>query len=73
MLVHRGAITDRRGPPLAIDTTRYDIYVHVKLLKAEREEAAVKLAAIVKEPVAKISKLLNQGYPVVTLAKHLVR
>ncbi|MFA7339107.1 MAG: penicillin-binding protein 2 [Candidatus Obscuribacterales bacterium] len=73
MLVHRGAITDRRGLPLAIDTTRYDIYVHVKLLKAEREEAAIKLAAIVKEPVSKISKLLNQGYPVVTLAKHLDR
>src|ERR1700674_3804206 len=34
LLVHRGAITDRHGLPLAIDTTRYDVYVHPYLLKA---------------------------------------
>lgn len=73
MLVHRGAITDRKGLPLAIDTTRYDVYVHVKLLKLSKEEAAAKFAAIIKEPQEKLFKLLNSGYLVVTLARHLDR
>ncbi len=73
MLVHRGAITDRRGLPLAVDTTRYDVYVHVKLLKKSKEEAAKILAPIVRKSEEKIMKLFNSGYPIVTLARHLDR
>lgn len=73
MLVHRGAITDRKGLPLAIDTTRYDVYVHVKLLKLSKEDAAAKLAPIIKQPQEKLYKLLNSGYLVITLARHLDR
>src|SRR5688572_9900644 len=46
MLVHRGAITDRHGLPLAIDTTRYDVYLHTNLLKVTAEEAVESLARI---------------------------
>lgn len=46
LLVHRGAITDRHGLPLAIDTTRYDIYVHPDLLKVSSNEAAETFARI---------------------------
>lgn len=73
MLVHRGAITDRRGLPLAIDTTRYDIFVHVKLLKKSPEESAKILSPIVNVPEEKVLRLLNSGYPIVTLARHLER
>lgn len=73
MLVHRGAITDRRGLPLAIDTTRYDIFVHVKLLKRSPEESAKILSPIVNVPEEKILKLFTSGYPIVTLARHLER
>ncbi len=73
MLVHRGAITDRRGLPLAIDTTRYDIFVHVKLLKRTPEESAKILSPIVNVPEEKILRLLTSGYPIVTLARHLER
>lgn len=73
MLVHRGAITDRRGLPLAVDTTRYDVFVHIKLLKKDVDESARILAAIIKEPEAKIIKIFNSGYPIVTLARHLDR
>ncbi|MBX9941423.1 MAG: penicillin-binding protein 2 [Candidatus Obscuribacterales bacterium] len=73
MLVHRGAITDRRGLPLAVDTTRYDVYVHVKLLKKSKEEAAKILAPIVRKSEEKILKLFNSGYPIITLARHLDR
>jgi len=73
MLMHRGAITDRRGLPLAIDTTRYDVYVHVETLKKSPDESAAILAKILKQPVEKILKLLTSGYPVVTLGRHLDR
>jgi cell division protein FtsI/penicillin-binding protein 2 len=73
MLVHRGAITDRRGLPLAIDTTRYDIFVHTKLLKQSKEESAQILSQIMKEPYEKVLKLLSGKYPIVTLARHLDR
>lgn len=73
LLVHRGAITDRHGLPLAIDTTRYDIYVHPALLKAGKTEAAEILSRITHEPVQKLYKLITAGYPVVTLARHLER
>ncbi|MBU6450330.1 MAG: penicillin-binding protein 2 [Cyanobacteria bacterium REEB67] len=73
MLMHRGAITDRRGLPLAIDTTRYDIYVHVGLLKKTPDESAQILANILKQPQEKILKLLTSGYPVITLQRHLDR
>lgn len=73
LLVHRGAITDRHGLPLAIDTTRYDIYVHPKLLKAGHKEASEILARITRQPPQKIYKLMTAGYPVVTLARHLER
>ncbi|HEY9785264.1 MAG TPA: penicillin-binding protein 2 [Candidatus Obscuribacterales bacterium] len=73
LLVHRGAITDRHGLPLAIDTTRYDVYVHPELLKAGPHEAAEILARITKQSAHKAYKLLTQGYPVITLARHLER
>lgn len=73
MLIHRGAITDRHGLPLAIDTTRYDLYIHPKLLKVSYKEAASKIARIAKISEEKVYKRLNKGYPVVTVAKHLER
>jgi len=72
-LVHRGAITDRHGLPLAIDTTRYDIFVHPRLLKVTKEEAAGELAKITGKPEERVLKLLNSKHPVVTIAKHLER
>ena len=73
MLLHRGAITDRKGLPLAIDTTRYDIYVHVGSLKKSPDESAQIFADIIKQPKEKILKLLTSGYPVITLQRHLDR
>lgn len=73
LLVHRGAITDRHGLPLAIDTTRYDIYIHPKLLKAGIPEASEILGRITKQGSEKIYKLLTAGYPVVTLSRHMER
>lgn len=73
LLIHRGAITDRHGLPLAIDTTRYDLYIHPKLLKVSMEEASNKIAGITKLPYKRIHKRLTAGYPVVTVAKHLER
>lgn len=72
MLVHRGAITDRRGLPLAVDTTRYDVFVHAKLIKTDQAEAVKTLSEITKVPEAKVEKLFNT-YPVFTLARHLGR
>ncbi|MBY0358430.1 MAG: penicillin-binding protein 2 [Candidatus Obscuribacterales bacterium] len=73
LLIHRGAITDRHGLPLAIDTTRYDVYVHPSLLKVGTEEAAQAFARICHLDYKKISRLLNAGYPVVTVARHMGR
>lgn len=73
LLIHRGAITDRHGLPLAIDTTRYDVYVHTKALKVSNEEAAENFSRICHQPLAKIEKLLAAGYPIITLARHLGR
>lgn len=77
LLVHRGAITDRHGLPLAIDTTRYDVYVHPDLLKAGQIEAAETLARITHQESAKdfgrIKSLLASGMPVVTIARSLER
>lgn len=73
LLVHRGAITDRHGLPLAVDTTRYDIYVHPELLKGGMQEAAEILARITHGDEQKLHKLLIAGYPVVTVARHLER
>ncbi len=73
LLIHRGAITDRHGLPLAIDTTRYDLFIHPKLLKVSMKEAAAKVAAIAKIPEQRVYKRLTAGYPVVTVAKHLER
>lgn len=73
LLVHRGAITDRHGLPLAIDTTRYDIYVHPDLLKTDLTEASDTLARITKQESFTIKSLLTAGYPVVTIARHLER
>lgn len=73
LLVHRGAITDRHGLPLAIDTTRYDVYVHTDLLKVSREEAAFALARITHQETAKLEHLLTAGFPIVTVARHLER
>lgn len=77
LLVHRGMITDRHGLPLAIDTTRYDIYIHPELLKKSRQEAAQTLAHITHQEapsqLAHLNKLLTAGYPVVTVARGLER
>jgi cell division protein FtsI/penicillin-binding protein 2 len=73
MLVHRGAITDRHGLPLAIDTTRYDVYLHPELLKVPLDEAASTLADITHQPSPKLTKLIKSGYPVITVARHLGR
>lgn len=73
LLIHRGAITDRHGLPLAIDTTRYDVYVHPSLLKANVDEAATTLAGIVHLDAEKVKLQLTAGYPVITLARHLGR
>ncbi len=75
--MHRGAITDRHGLPLAIDTTRYDIYVHPELLKKDKQEAAQTLARITHQDdpkkFAHLYKILTAGYPVVTVARGLER
>lgn len=73
LLVHRGAITDRHGLPLAIDTTRYDVFVHPGLLKVSKEEAAESLARICRVDHKHVYKLLTGDYPVVTMARHLGR
>jgi cell division protein FtsI/penicillin-binding protein 2 len=73
MLVHRGAITDRKGLPLAIDTTRYDIFVHPELLKVSLERAGEELARITGQGDEHLLKLLKAGYPVVTVARHIER
>jgi cell division protein FtsI (penicillin-binding protein 3) len=72
-LIHRGAITDRHGLPLAIDTTRYDVYVHPQLLKASVEEATETLSSIAHLDKEKVKNQLTSGYPVITLARHLGR
>jgi cell division protein FtsI/penicillin-binding protein 2 len=73
LLVHRGAITDRRGLPLAIDTTRYDIYVHPDLFKVGPKESSETLARIVHVPQPRMYQLLTAGYPVVTVARGVER
>jgi len=77
LLVHRGAITDRHGLPLAIDTTRYDIYIHPELLKKDKTEAAQILARITHQDnpkkLANLTRLLTGAYPVVTVARGLER
>ncbi len=73
LVIHRGAITDRHGLPLAIDTTRYDIYVHTNLLKVTAEEAVVTFARITHQEQSKIRRLFDAGYPIITLARHLGR
>lgn len=72
-LIHRGAITDRHGLPLAIDTTRYDVFVHPELLKVTKEEAAIAFANICHIDAGRAERLLKSGYPVVTMALHLNR
>ena len=76
MLVHRGAITDRHGLPLAIDTTRYDIYVHPDLIKVGPQEASEILARITHQDsaaqFARLKRLLAAN-SVVTVARGLER
>lgn len=73
LLIHRGAITDRHGLPLAIDTTRYDVFVHPGLLKVTKEEAAEAFSRICHLDYKKAERLLKSDYPVVTMALHLNR
>jgi cell division protein FtsI/penicillin-binding protein 2 len=73
LLIHRGEITDRQGLPLAIDTTRYDVYVHPDLLPVSLLEAASTLARITERQQGEMYRLLTAGYPVVTVARHLER
>lgn len=72
-LVHRGTITDRHGLPLAIDTTRYDVYIHPDLLRVNLNQAAGSFAKITHQDQEKIKKQLCAGCSVVTLARHLER
>ena len=67
LLIHRGAITDRHGLPLAIDTTRYDVYVHTDLLNVNLATASQTLARITHQDVDKVQARLNSGYPIITL------
>jgi cell division protein FtsI/penicillin-binding protein 2 len=73
LLVHRGTITDRHGLPLAIDTTRYDVYIHPDLLRVNFNQAADVFAKTTCQDREKIRKLLASGSPVITLARHLER
>ncbi|MBX9686582.1 MAG: penicillin-binding protein 2, partial [Candidatus Obscuribacterales bacterium] len=73
LLIHRGAITDRHGLPLAIDTTRYDVFVHPSLLKVSLDEAALTFSKICHIDPKKSERLLKSNYPVVTMALHLNR
>lgn len=73
LLVHRGTITDRHGLPLAIDTTRYDVYIHPDLLKVSLNEAIDEFAQITHQDREKVEKLFSSGYPIVTLSRHLDR
>jgi cell division protein FtsI/penicillin-binding protein 2 len=73
LLIHRGAITDRHGLPLAIDTTRYDVYVHPPLLKVGMSEAVETFAKITHQDKAKIQRLFDSDFPIITLARHLGR
>ncbi len=82
LLVHRGAITDRHGLPLAIDTTRYDIYLHPNLIgeqsKVQEKEAAETLSRIThQESVSNIDRLqrafARRSSTVITLARGLER
>lgn len=72
-LIHRGAITDRHGLPLAIDTTRYDVFVHPGLLKVTKEQAALTFSRICHVDAKEADRLLKSDFPVVTLALHLNR
>lgn len=73
LLIHRGAITDRHGLPLAIDTTRYDVYIHPGLLKCSVDEAVQQFSRIAHVDAAKVRRLLTSEYPVITLARGLGR
>lgn len=76
LLIHRGAITDRHGLPLAIDTTRYDVYVHPALTlkdKVTTSEAVDTFARICHQDPVKLQRLFDAGYPVITIARHLGR
>jgi cell division protein FtsI/penicillin-binding protein 2 len=73
LLIHRGAITDRHGLPLAIDTTRYDVYVHPSLLKVSYAQAIETFARITHEDKQKLQHLFDSDFPVITLARHLGR
>lgn len=73
LLVHRGSITDRHGLPLAIDTTRYDLYIHPALLPLSVSKAAGKIASIIKQPQEDVLKNLSSGFSVTTVARGLNR
>jgi cell division protein FtsI/penicillin-binding protein 2 len=73
LLIHRGAITDRHGLPLAIDTTRYDVFVHPSLLTVSKEQAALAFANICHVDEQDAQRRLNIDAPAVTMAQHLSR
>jgi cell division protein FtsI (penicillin-binding protein 3) len=73
LLIHRGAITDRHGLPLAIDTTRYDVFVHPPLLKVSKSEAVETFAKVTHQDKQKLQHLFDSDFPVITLARHLGR
>ena len=73
LVIHRGAITDRHGLPLAIDTTRYDVFVHPTLLKVSKEDAVETFARITHQDEQKLERLFDSDYPIITVARHLGR
>jgi cell division protein FtsI/penicillin-binding protein 2 len=73
LLIHRGAITDRHGLPLAIDTTRYNVFVHSELLTVSRQEAARTFARLCHIDEKEAERRLNITTPAVTMAQHLSR
>ena len=73
LLIHRGAITDRHGLPLAIDTTRYDVFVHPSLLTVSRDEAVEAFSRTCHIDAREVERRLNIDSPAVTIAQHLSR
>jgi cell division protein FtsI/penicillin-binding protein 2 len=72
-LIHRGSITDRHGLPLAIDTTRYDVFVHLDVLKATTQQATAILSQITQQDREHLQKLFSSGHTIVTVARCLNR
>src|SRR5262249_17733151 len=72
-LIHRGSITDRHGLPLAIDTTRYDIYVHPELVTVNFQEVLDVLSRVTNQDRNHLVELFSARKSVITVARGLSR